>query len=217
LIPARLSRITPSNETAWSSLVNEAGASQRMFENRLIDSLSKSHPVVNAVALYGVGIACLVLARDTIVTAPAMAVAIGLACWLAWTLAEYLIHRHAFHHEPTTPLGREIHRIMHGHHHDHPGDHERLMMPLGVSLPILAVIGFGVAWGFGGGMGLLVAGFLAIFFMNYDLIHFLSHRKGSPLPAGLRRRHMMHHFRDHDTNFGVSTVLWDVVFRTRRG
>ena len=30
----------------------------------------------------------------------------------------------------------------------------------------------------------------------------------------LRRHHMLHHFKDHDLYFGVSTPLWDFVFGT---
>jgi len=30
----------------------------------------------------------------------------------------------------------------------------------------------------------------------------------------LREHHMRHHFQDHRFGYGVSTPLWDVVFRT---
>jgi dihydroceramide fatty acyl 2-hydroxylase len=197
--------------------VDHASSSQRMFDNRWIDTLSKSHPVVNSTVLYGAGLILVAMAYETVLAAPLTVAGIALLSWLGWTLFEYLAHRYGFHYEPKTRFGQEIHRIMHGHHHDFPNDHERLMMPLGVSLTVLAVILWTATSAFGTSHGLLVAGFIAIFFMNYDLIHFLTHKTSSPLPMGLKRRHMVHHFRDHDVNYGVSTVLWDRVFGTRRG
>ena len=54
-------------------------------------------------------------------------------CWsrsaCVWTLTEYWLHRLVFHWEPDHPLGRRLHFIIHGVHHDHPNDRMRLVMP----------------------------------------------------------------------------------------
>ena len=36
----------------------------------------------------------------------------------------------------------------------------------------------------------------------------------SKLGKRLREQHMRHHFQDHRYGYGVSSPLWDVVFRT---
>lgn len=46
------------------------------------------------------------------------------------------------------------------------------------------------------------------------VIHHLLHQGRGRAFRGLRRHHNLHHRRG-DTNFGVSTMFWDRVFRTR--
>ncbi len=47
----------------------------------------------------------------------------------AWSMAEYFLHRFVFHYHPTSELGKKIHFIVHGVHHDYPHDSKRLVMP----------------------------------------------------------------------------------------
>jgi len=62
---------------------------------------------------------------------------------LLWTLTEYLIHRYIFHYEPKTRVGKRLHYIIHGVHHDYPNDAKRLVMPPSVSVP-LAFLFYGI-------------------------------------------------------------------------
>src|ERR1041385_4722802 len=55
---------------------------------------------------------------------------------LLWTLFEYLIHRYIFHYEPKTRVGKRLHFIVHGVHHDYPNDARRLVMPPSISVPL---------------------------------------------------------------------------------
>jgi sterol desaturase/sphingolipid hydroxylase (fatty acid hydroxylase superfamily) len=99
----------------------------------------------------------------------------------------------------------------------------RLVMPPGASIP-LATLFFGLFWLiFGIPTGLpLFAGFL-IGYLAYDYTHYYLHHAVPKTEAGkrLREQHMRHHFQDHRYGYGVSTPLWDAVFRTlprtRRG
>ena len=133
-----------------------------------------------------------------------------------WTMAEYVLHRWVFHWTNDTPWGKRIHFLLHGVHHDFPNDKDRLVMPLPTSVP-LAVI------------------FYSLFYLHARahagraVLRRLRHRLPllrrhpllrAPLLADvalgkfLRRHHMTHHFADHDGGFGVSSPLWDYVFRT---
>src|SRR5438128_4607061 len=58
---------------------------------------------------------------------------------LIWTLLEYIIHRYLFHYEPKSRLGKQLHFIVHGVHHDYPNDAKRLVMPPSVSIPLAVV------------------------------------------------------------------------------
>ena len=60
------------------------------------------------------------------------------------------------------------------------------------------------------------AGFIAGYLV-YDYTHFHLHHHVPKTAAGkqLREQHMRHHFQDHRYGYGVSSPLWDIVFRTR--
>ena len=91
------------------------------------------------------------------------------------------------------------------------------MMPLVVTLPISAAIVL-VARAAGGISALpLVAGFLHGYLL-YDTVHHTIHRGAnrSRIVRWLRKHHMQHHYATPDKRFGVSSPLWDLVFRTSR-
>src|SRR5438445_13053021 len=78
-------------------------ASPPMFESRLLDSLSRVHPVV-PVLIFAPAIVALAawsLSRQSV------AVSVGLAGggYALWTLFEYWLHRVVFHFEPQEGLG----------------------------------------------------------------------------------------------------------------
>ena len=61
----------------------------------------------------------------------------------------------------------------------------------------------------------LFAGFLAGYLI-YDYTHYYLHHFVPKSARGkqLREQHMRHHFQDHRFGYGVSSPLWDAVFRT---
>ncbi len=106
-----------------------------------------------------------------------------------WTLTEYSLHRWVFHYQPTTDLGKKLHFLMHGVHHDYPQDHTRLVMPPPVSIPLAA--GFGLAFSlvFGAHYEAIFAGFL-VGYVIYDTTHYATHHwkmqsRRRPVPAGI--------------------------------
>ena len=61
----------------------------------------------------------------------------------------------------------------------------------------------------------LLSGFLVGYLM-YDMGHYHihHHRSDNRLSLALRRYHYRHHFQQSDRGYGVTSGLWDYVFRT---
>jgi dihydroceramide fatty acyl 2-hydroxylase len=193
-----------------------AGETCRMFDNDLLERLSRIHPATPF--LVWIPVASLVLLRSAMRhdIAPLAIPAACLAGVMAWTFAEYVLHRWVFHWTNDTPWGKRVHFLLHGVHHDFPNDKDRLVMPLPTSVP-LAVFFYAL---FRFTMGRAVgepffAGFV-VGYLFYDGTHYFVHHFAPTSRWGklLRRHHMTHHFADHEGGFGVSSPLWDYVFRT---
>jgi sterol desaturase/sphingolipid hydroxylase (fatty acid hydroxylase superfamily) len=188
----------------------------RMFESDLLERLSRIHPATPFVAWVPVAayfIVRSIMRHDLATPAIAGACLCGI---LAWTLAEYILHRSIFHWTNDAAWGKRIHFLLHGVHHDFPNDKDRLVMPLPTSIS-LAVIFYAffiltMDRTFGEPF---FAGFV-IGYLFYDGTHYYVHHFVPKTRWGkfLRRHHLTHHHADHDGGFGVSTPLWDVVFRT---
>jgi dihydroceramide fatty acyl 2-hydroxylase len=189
-------------------------ASPRMFESRVLDALSRVHPLV-PVLLFAPVIVVLTawsLAKVSVLGTAGLAV----GGYAMWTLFEYWLHRVVFHFEPAKGLGARLHWIIHGIHHEHPNDPMRLVMPPSVSIPLGALVFVAMYVVFGGryapGLG---AGFFAGYLV-YDMLHYYLHhfRPRGRVGRMLRERHMRHHFQDDTRGFGISAPYWDEVFRT---
>lgn len=89
-------------------------------------------------------------------------------------------------------------------------------MPLIVTLPISALIFLAFRLALGSIGEAIFAGFIHGY-LTYDMLHYFIHRGHMPTRAGrfLRQYHLAHHYAKPDAHFGVSSPLWDVVFRTR--
>ena len=160
-----------------------------MFDNPVLEVLSRVHPVVPPALYLPVVTICLVRAvgHEGLGVAPVAGVfVLGL---LAWSLAEYLLHRFVFHFQPDTRWGRRLHFIIHGVHHDYPHDPMRLVMPPSVSIPLAIATFFGFRALLGPAWSLpLFAGFV-VGYLFYDLSHYHihHHRSQNRLSLLLRR------------------------------
>jgi sterol desaturase/sphingolipid hydroxylase (fatty acid hydroxylase superfamily) len=197
-------------------------ASPPLFKSRFLDFFSRVHPVV-PLLIFGPVVVALIMFGSRDGQGPLEIVGLTFGGLAFWTLAEYWLHRKVFHWDPDHPIGRRLHFIIHGVHHDHPNDRLRLVMPPGASIPLSAlffaafwlVLGLPTAYpAFAG----FLLGYLAYDYTHYYLHHFVPRGNVS---RRLREQHMRHHFQDHRYGFGVSSPIWDVVFRTlprvRRG
>ena len=187
-----------------------------MFESDFFEWFSRIHPTTPFVTwipvLAYVMYRC--LARADI--GPLSMLGLIFVGYLIWTLTEYILHRWVFHWTNDTAFGRRAHFLAHGVHHDYPSDKDRLVMPLGVSIPIGTLFYFAFTAAFGVHMGELFYVGFGIGYLSYDGTHYYVHhfRQTTRIGKFLKKHHMTHHHADHDGGFGVSTPLWDLVFRT---
>ncbi len=139
------------------------------------------------------------------------------AGFIVWTFTEYLLHRYMFHFVAESKVGKRFIFLLHGIHHDDPDDQRRLLMPPvpAILLASSLYLFFSIFLGF-----TLTNPFFAGFmvgYLCYDYIHFLTHfaRFRSGVLKTLQQNHMNHHFRSDGVMFGVSSPLWDYVFKTK--
>lgn len=187
-----------------------------MFESDLIERFSRIHPATPFV--FWVPVILLVLFRSQSRTDLGALAALGVFGLgiVTWTLAEYLLHRFVFHWTGETALAKRLHFLIHGVHHEFPRDKDRLVMPLGASIPfgIIFYALFYVLMGHRIGEPFF-AGFV-LGYLGYDGTHYAVHhfRQTTRIGKWVKRHHMRHHHADHHGGFGVSTPLWDLVFQT---
>ena len=132
-----------------------------------------------------------------------------------WSLAEYLMHRFAFHYLAESERMQRFIYVLHGNHHEYPRDRERLFMPPVPSLIIASVI-FTIMFSV---MGNLVFMFFPGFifgYLMYGTMHFAIHAWNPPYKwmKPLWRNHHLHHYKDEHKGFGVSSTIWDHIFGT---
>ncbi|SOC83652.1 Fatty acid hydroxylase superfamily protein [Ensifer adhaerens] len=128
---------------------------------------------------------------------------------VVWTLLEYLLHRFLFHHFPYI-------KGMHERHHD--AERELLGTPVWLSLlahllivfvPALLLFDLRVATAISAG---IMTGYLWYVVTHHVIHHWhVSHRG---YLYRLKRRHALHHHGSEGFNFGVTTGIWDRIFRT---
>ena len=190
--------------------------SLRLFESDWLERLSHVHPAIPLLVWAPLVTALLwhslvgeTLGKGTVVW-------LGAAGLLTWTLTEYLVHRFLFHLRPRSRPAQRLVFIVHGIHHETPDDPTRLLMP-----PAPALVAFSILYALfravlGGPWSAPFFAFFLVGFLAYDYLHLAVHRGRPRTRIGrfLRRWHMLHHHATPEARWGVSTPLWDHVFRT---
>jgi len=194
--------------------IHNKGQAQ-LFRNQYLEFLTKTHPLV----IWGMYMPVLVGLPYYSITSlgiPAMKVfLVYLAGIFFWTFTEYVLHRFVFHYHPGSKFGMRVNYVLHGNHHEYPRDKERLFMPAVPSL-ILASVFFLTFYLILGQYAFpFFPGFM-IGYLIYGSMHYAIHAWNPPFKwmKGLWRNHHLHHYKENDMGFGVSSTLWDHVFGT---
>ena len=186
----------------------------RLFENEHLEILSKTHPIVIYSIYFPIISFMLYYGMEYLGMSGAAAILYFIGGALFWSLFEYVMHRYVFHIIAENKQAQKIVYTMHGVHHEYPRDRERLFMPPIPSLVVATVIFFLMHLVLHVHALAFFPGFLFGYIM-YGSMHYAIHSFHPPkFLKALWRNHHLHHYKTPDKGFGVSSVLWDVVFRT---
>ncbi len=188
----------------------------RMFKNNFLEKLSHIHysvPLYIFLPVIGYFFYDAFVVSQLSVLWIAGYFALGL---FIWTLTEYVLHRFVFHWMPPGKIGARLHFIFHGVHHDYPSDSKRLVMVPTVSIPLSALFYFLFRFLIGATLAApFFVGFL-VGYLFYDMLHYAIHHYNfkSKFWLNIKHHHMIHHYKDMDRGYGVSSKLWDYIFRS---
>lgn len=194
--------------------IHNKGQAQ-LFQNPYLEILTKTHPLV----IWGMYLPIIIgfpwyasgkYSFNTLTIAAVFA-----AGMFFWTFFEYIMHRFVFHMAAESERARKVIYVMHGNHHHFPRDKERLFMPPVPSLIISSLIFLIMYLFIGNYVFLFFPGFMLGYLM-YGTMHYAIHAWNPPFKwmKPLWRNHHLHHYKNEEQGFGVSSTLWDHVFGT---
>lgn len=158
------------------------------------------------------------LVRDPLAIAGGMLFGI-----LVYSLIEYISHRWFYHHVPEGRLLRVVTGdVARGHlkHHDDPGKYggaiNDVQGPIVGFAAVLALLSF-IIPSVPTGVCLVAIAAGGANYVVQELVHFSAHHM--PMQHGfigmIQRHHMLHHYRDEDSNYGLFWTFWDTILGTR--
>jgi len=192
----------------------------RLFKNQYLEYLTKTHPLV----IWGMYTPLLGLmlyfSMSKLAFTGLQTTLTFIAGMFLWSLFEYTIHRFVFHFFAESERAKKIVYVIHGNHHEYPRDKERLFMPPVPSL-LLASSVFSIMYlaGYLTEVSAYVFAFFPGFvfgYLIYGTMHYAIHAWNPPFKwmKALWRNHHLHHYKNVELGFGVSSTLWDHVFGT---
>jgi sterol desaturase/sphingolipid hydroxylase (fatty acid hydroxylase superfamily) len=196
----------------------------RLFKSDFLEFFTHISPLVVLIFWLPVSLFFLVSAILTLpVSTPVAILPIAFILGLfLWTFAEYTLHRFLFHYAPKGKRQERIIFLFHGVHHAQPQCKTRLVMPPVVSIPMALVfyalftLIFGIILAAPLWVAPVFSGFI-LGYLLYDLTHYATHhfKMRTGYLKFIKRYHLQHHYKTPDRRYGVTSPIWDSVFKTR--
>ena len=141
----------------------------------------------------------------------------ALAGATVYAVAEYFVHYTLLHRFP-----KAIPSLYQAHekHHQYPKELKYLFSPMWYDL-VIYVVYFAILWAMFRNFPLVMAVIAgtSLYHLYYQWIHYISHRPVTPLtPWGkwLKKKHLLHHYKDEKAWFGVSHPVLDYLMGTHK-
>jgi sterol desaturase/sphingolipid hydroxylase (fatty acid hydroxylase superfamily) len=190
---------------------------KQLFQNPILEKLSRTHISV-PLAIFFLYSSVLLYWSVTHTSLNAITTVglFGLGV-IAFTWVEYITHRHLFHMQTYTRLRAKLQYTLHGVHHEFPKDKDRLAMPPLLSITIATVLLLLLRLVIGDFVFAFLPGFL-VGYAAYLSVHYMVHAYQPPknFLKVLWINHSIHHYKDGEIVFGVSSPLWDYIYGTMR-
>jgi sterol desaturase/sphingolipid hydroxylase (fatty acid hydroxylase superfamily) len=189
--------------------------SKLLFKNPVLEKLSRTHITV-PVTIFLVYASCLLYWSIYHTSLSIEVNVIMFVCgFFLFTWIEYLTHRYVFHMSTFTKVREKIQYIIHGVHHEFPKDKDRLAMPPLLSVTIATILLLFFRLMLGDLAFSILPGFL-VGYAAYLAIHYMVHVFQPP--KNIFRRlwinHSIHHYKNGESVYGVSSPLWDYIYGT---
>ena len=189
--------------------------SAQIFSNPFLERISRTHISIPITLFLSISSVSMYYGVVTTSIPVGLGLAFSVLGLLAFTFVEYMMHKHFFHMEPDTPLKDKLQYNVHGVHHDYPKDKDRLAMPPFVSAAYAAILYLVFTLLMGDFALYFLPGFL-LGYSGYLGVHYVVHVYNPPknFLKVLWVNHAIHHYKNPDSAFGMSSPLWDCLLYT---
>ncbi|MEM8665121.1 MAG: sterol desaturase family protein [Pseudomonadota bacterium] len=138
-----------------------------------------------------------------------------------YTLVEYLMHRFVYHWEPESKFWRIVTADMGRSHMGHHRNPAKYGGGINGNQPPIVLIAAVLALGayftpFPTAFGLMAVTTGAINYVGQEFVHFGTHHlpMNNRMMRAMKRHHMLHHYQDEHSNYGLFWPVWDWILGT---
>src|SRR6267378_5790888 len=204
------------SEATKSNAVNpKKSGTKALFQSPVLEKLSRTHISVPVIIMLTYSTILLYWSITHTTLSAGLTVGLFFSGIFFYTWLEYVLHRFVFHMATYTKTREKVQYVVHGVHHEFPKDKSRLAMPplLSITLSTVLLLIFRVI------LGDFVFAFLPgvlVGYSSYLAIHYMIHVFQPPnnIFKRLWINHSIHHYKNGEVVFGVSSPLWDYVYHT---
>lgn len=198
-----------------SEIAPKHKGSGQLFNNPVLEKLTRTHISIPLIIFFLYALGLLYWSVTHTMLSTYVTVLLFFVGLLAFTWVEYNIHRYIFHLRTYTKLRAKLQYVMHGVHHEFPKDKDRLAMPPLISITISTILLLLLRLVMGDFVFAFLPGFL-VGYAAYLGVHYMVHAYQPPKNffKALWVNHGIHHYKDGDRVFGVSSPLWDYIYGT---
>ena len=190
---------------------------KKLFNNPILEKLSRTHISVPLTIFMTYASSLLYWSITHTSLSAATTTGLFFLGFISFTWVEYMVHRYVYHMGTYTAYRKRFQYKAHGVHHEFPKDKDRLAMPplLSITISTILLLLFRLI------MGNFTFAFLPGFLVGYAYylsVHYMVHIYQPPknFLKSLWINHSVHHYKDGEVVFGVSSPLWDYIFGTMR-
>lgn len=190
---------------------------KQLFKNPILERLTRTHIAIplSIFLIYSGGLLYWNVTHTSLSTP--LTISLFFLGWLVFSWVEYNVHRYVFHMDTYTRLRAKFQYTLHGVHHEFPKDKDRLAMPPLLSVTVSTILLLLLRLVMGDFVFAFLPGFL-VGYASYLGVHYMVHAYQPPkhFLKMLWVNHGVHHYKNGEIIFGVSSPIWDYLYGTMK-